>query len=235
MRVTVVGMVYKSLSYLDFMLEQIWDYCLDSEHDVDYLIIANDATTEVLDALEGYKHVVYNDPKPDDYYLNRVYRAWNFGAEKAPGDVIVFVNSDMAFSEDWLDNLLKHLRPDTIPVSRLVESGKLRSGRYGMEKSFGKTPEKFRRWGFDPFVKKMSRNETKKGGLYMPCAFHKEEFLAAGGYPEGNIYEEGIGQHGGRFVKSGDDYFFHDVMKDKKHLTVFDSIVYHIQEGELDA
>ena len=37
--------------------------------------------------------------------------------------------------------------------------------------------------------------------------------------------------------KAGDDYFFHNVLEAKhnmKHITVFNSLVYHIQEGEKD-
>lgn len=56
-------------------------------------------------------------------------------------------------------------------------------------------------------------------------------------YPEGNIYDDGIGTLG-RFVKSGDAYYFDDILRVKynmKHITVFDSLVYHIQEGEKDS
>ena len=56
-------------------------------------------------------------------------------------------------------------------------------------------------------------------------------------YPNGNIYHDGVGTLG-RFVKSGDAYYFDDVLTLKynmKHMTVFDSLVYHIQEGEKDS
>ena len=74
----------------------------------------------------------------------------------------------------------------------------------------------------------------------MPCILQKERFLDSGKYPEGNIYHNGIGtfNSGGQFTKSGDAYYFYDVLTDKynmKHVTVFDSLVYHIQEGEKDA
>ena len=80
-------------------------------------------------------------------------------------------------------------------------------------------------------------NKIREGGLYMPCVFNKELFTKSGMYPEGNIYADGAGTLNGPVIKSGDDYYFKDVLESKfnmKHVTVFDSLVYHIQEGEKD-
>ena len=76
----------------------------------------------------------------------------------------------------------------------------------------------------------------------MPCLFEKQTVIDAGLYPEGNIFLENnklvSGYPNDRPVwKAGDDYFFHNVLEAKhnmKHITVFDSLVYHIQEGEKD-
>jgi hypothetical protein len=74
------------------------------------------------------------------------------------------------------------------------------------------------------------------GGLFMPCVFEKEKFIESGMYPEGNIYDNGVGNLG-RFIASGDAYYFHHLMNKygMRHITVFDSMVYHIQEGEKDS
>lgn len=232
--ITVVGMIYKSTKYLDFMMEGIRDTCAD------YLIVANDPVPAVVEKLklDGIKHVIYNDSQPDDYYLNRVYRAWNFGGRMAKGDVIVFVNSDMAFGPDWLDNLLFRLDENTIPCSRLVESGKLFSGQpHTISRNYGTTVEDFDKPGFLTFATEVSSDVVALGGTYMPCAFYKDDFIRSGGYPEGNIYTGGVGKHTTKFVRSGDKHFFceNSVMKMKRHVTVFSSVVYHIQEGEMDA
>jgi len=54
-------------------------------------------------------------------------------------------------------------------------------------------------------------------------------------YPEGNIYTDGVGTLNG-FVQSGDDWYFRKLESTygMRHVTVFDSLVYHIQEGEKD-
>ena len=78
-------------------------------------------------------------------------------------------------------------------------------------------------------------------GLYMPCVFETKRFIESNMYPHGNVFrsdDNGLeaGHPNDRPVyKSGDDYYFNNVLKYKfnmKHITVFDSLVYHIQEGE---
>lgn len=237
MKTTIIGMIYKSIPYLDFMMYGITKYGITA--DVNYLIVANDASEPVLSYLQqnNIKHITYHDPVPTDYYLNRVYRAWNFGGRSANSDVVVFVNSDQAYSPGWLSNLLKCLNKETIPCSRLVETGKMPSGQHALKGEFGRSPNEFAEKDWLKFVAANSSNFTAPGGLYMPVAFYKDDFILSGGYPEGNIYMNGIGKHTSPFKMSGDDYFFHTntIMSKKQHITVFNSIVYHIIEGEKDA
>lgn len=238
-KVVIVGMIYKSISYLNFMINNIKEYCLNSQkYDVDYLIIANDASKKVIDKLieDNIKFKEYNDKNPNDYYLNRVYRAWNFGGYVANGDIIVFINSDMAFSKLWLENLLSKLDENTIPTSRLVESGKMPSGANAISMNFGRNVSSFNKNNFLRYASIISENKILDNGLFMPCAFYKKDFIKSGGYPEGNIYNGGIGKHNTGFIMAGDVFFFYnnEIMKHKKHITVCNSIVYHIQTGEMD-
>lgn len=227
--VTVIGMIYRSLDYLSLMVDNM------RRCNAELLIVCNDALPKVLDAARATEIPVldYRDHKPDDYYLNRVYRAWNAGAAAAQTDVIVYLNSDMWFADGALENLLKHLTPDTIPCSRLVESGKMPSGQHALVKDFG-TAKTFQREKFERYAKSVSEDRVEDGGLYMPCCFNRQEFLNAGGYPAGNVYRGGVGAHGTKFIRSGDDHFFHHTMKHKKHITVMSSVVYHEQCGEID-
>src|SRR6187399_234640 len=84
MNICVVGMIYKSAPWLHSMVRSLRGTTLISP-DIDYFIVANDPTPKVLQELctHDIPHVLYNDPIPDDYYLNRVYRAWNFGGRVA--------------------------------------------------------------------------------------------------------------------------------------------------------
>lgn len=239
--VEVIGLIYKSTDYLEFLAAQLKSrFCKVDGWDVGVRIIANDATQEVLSALEkiNIPYTIYNDPKPDDYYLNRVYRCHNFGAKTSQYDNICFVNSDILLSEKWLDNLLFFHDGINIPVSRLVESGKMPSGAHAISNFFGTHPRNIMYKEWEQYAKEIKQFKPTLGGLYGPVVFNKQRFIDAGMYPEGNIYEDGVaGSPNGQVVKSADDFFFHDILEPHygmRHITAFDSVVYHIQEGEKD-
>ena len=237
--IEVISLIFKSTDYLELIYNEMKsNKSIVDGWDVSFRIVANDATEEVLDKLKklNIPYTIYNDHNPDDYYLNRVYRCWNYAGETSKFDNICFVNSDMVFSEGWLKNLLKHHNGVNIPTSRLVESGKMVSGKHGVSYNCGRNPKEIEHAKWDNISKEISENITHDGGLFMPCVFDKKRFIESGMYPEGNIYHNGVGTLG-RFSKSGDAWYFYDVLSKKygmKHITPFDSVVYHIQEGEKD-
>ena len=238
-RIEIVALVFKSVDYLDLIHKELTsDKCKIDGWEVGVRIVANDATEPVLNRLKelGIPYTIYNDPKPNDYYLNRVYRCWNHGGKTSEYENICFVNSDMVFSDNWLTNLLKHHDGVNIPTSRLVESGKMPSGKHGISHNCGRHPRQISYPTWDSAVRHYSVNEVHEGGLYMPCIFEKERFISNGMYPEGNIYADGVGTTNGFVVLSGDVWYFKKLENEykMKHITVFDSLVYHIQEGEKD-
>jgi hypothetical protein len=238
--IEIIALIFKSLDYLDLIYNELKsDNCKLEDWDVSLRIVANDATEEVIEKLKTLKipYSIYNDKNPSDYYLNRVYRCWNYAGKTSKADNICFVNSDMVFSKNWLSNLLKHHDGINIPCSRLVESGKLLSGKHAISFDCGKSPKEINFNTWDELVNSISSEQIKESGLFMPCVFEKKRFIESGMYPEGNIYHDGVGTLG-IFVKSGDAYYFDDILMSKygmKHVTIFDSLVYHIQEGEKDS
>lgn len=243
--VEVIAMVYKSTKFTDFIINQLKEYCTSDVIDCSFTVICNDATDKVINRVKehGINYKIYTDKKPNDFYLNRVYRAWNYGGFTSKKENIIFVNSDMAFSKGWIDNLFKHHDGTNIPCSRLVESGKLEVGAgipnrgWARPYNLGTHPDNFKQNIWNECAKISKINNKGDKGLYMPCLFNTKTFKKTGGYPEGNIYNSGIGIVESGFVKSGDDYYFHDILENKygmKHITVFDSLVYHMQEGEKD-
>jgi hypothetical protein len=242
--IELIALIYKSVDYLKMIhKELISEKNSTPGWNVNYRIIANDANIEVLNYLEknDINFSIYNDPKPDDFYLNRVYRCWNYGALSSKFDNICFINSDMVFSRGWLENLLKYHNGKSIPCSRLVESGKMRSGLHGVSQYFGNHPSNIQYESWERWVLENKQSRAFDGGLYMPCVFEKRKFIEAGGYPEGNVFKNGerieIGYPNDRPVyMSGDTFFFKKMEKHfgLKHLTIYDSLVYHIQEGEKD-
>ena len=237
-KVEVIAMVYKSVDYTKMIHEQLKNLKSNVEFDFSYRIIANDANKNVLKYLKDSEasYCIYNDKNPQDFYLNRVYRAWNYGGFSSKAELICFVNSDMFFSKNWLVNLLKYDVERYIPCSRLVESGKMLSGKYGVSMNFGRHPRDINTSRFYEFSELISEDKKEYGGLFMPCVFKQSIFEQSGGFPEGNVFLESgqlvFGCPNDRpLYKSGDKYYFDKLNENYnlKHITVFDSIVYPVE------
>ena len=219
--VTLVTLVYRSLKWLDWVMKGVDS----SKNQVRYrwLVVANDATEEVRN--DPRISVDFHNDDPVEFYINRVYRAWNEGVLNATTQHIVMLNNDMYASDYWLDQLVAVRRNNakTVPTSLLVESGRLQSAMPEHVHDFGKAPDEFKEFDFLKYAESVRRNgQTEPGRLYMPILVNRQEFFDVGGYPEGNP----PGTTGDkdlirRYTEAG-----------FKHMTALGSIVYHCQEGE---
>ena len=249
--VEVVSLIYKSVEYLDFIYSQLREYGKADGWDVGIRIIANDATDAVLDKL--YKldvpFSVYNNPDPSGFYVNRTLRAFNYAVQSSHYNNVCIVNSDMAFSEGWLDNLLKHHNGVNIPTSRLVEPNwPEMCDRSRVKRDFGNHPDNLDLDNFQPYANRLAQDAVRRGGATLPAVFERARYLEAGGYPEGGVFEGGLVADDSTklvyqyapdspvvFYKPSDVFFHQNVLEQKygmKTLTVCDSIVYHIGQGE---
>lgn len=220
--ITVATLVYRNINWIKFLKESLDT----SKTNINYkfLVLANDATEEInIHPLVNY---VFKNQNPNEYYINRVYRAWNKCVEICDTDLICLINSDMYVSDYWLDELyaFKTLIPQSIPCGTLVESGRIPSAMPEYVKNFGLSPNTFDRSSWIQHSNSIRRRGGYEAGkLYSPVLFSKKEFLDIGGYPEGNI--NGI---------PGDQILFNKYKeKGYNHITCLGSIVYHTQEGEM--
>lgn len=256
--ISIFSLIYKSTKYIDYLYSSLRRFTpmLDNG-EAEFFFVANDATDKVKNHLKEREvpHVIWdNDYVPlgamqakgfaHPEYMRRVYRGYNFGVDNCKGDIVVPVNSDHLFAPNWLENLIKHLDRETIPSSLLVEPGHSRHGVFpeADHRNFGKSPEGFDEKGFLAYVDKISEDDTRPGGAYMPSAFYKDMLIEAGRYPEGNLavpphtQYESFAQPGRPYgIAYADKVLFFELAKlGLKHVTVLDSIVYHIKEGEKD-
>ncbi len=231
--ISICSLIYRSTRYASAVWNSAHGFTPEL-HDgrARFFFVANDPTPEVMGYLKGgnFPHVVQVNPRLNDTelknlgfdppeYMRRVYQGWN-RAVKESEDSFVLVNSDMMFSENWLSNLTKHLKPKTIVSSRLVER---RHPKYGLfpsalECDCGDHPNRFKQRKFLEFAADRSQPTISGGGAFMPCAMMKP----VEPYPEGNP--------SGTF---GDAFAFRKMLQDGwTHITANDSIVYHFKEGE---
>jgi len=144
----------------------------------------------------------------------------------------------MAFTENWLKNLSCAYNGKNCVTSRLIESGKLPSGKYGISKNLGRDIRFFDETSFQKYALQIQEKKVKEGGLFMPLFINRTNFFSVGGYPEGNvvpdsnIWEPTIAKQG-EFCISGDQVLMEKLKKKGiHHQTAFNSVIYHFQEGE---
>jgi hypothetical protein len=234
-----ITLIYRSRKYLDFIVDQMRRYCTDFDDvTVRFRVVANNATPEVLEHLEtNYPDILWSkyESDPNSHYLNRVYLGYNYGAMVADSDYVCFLNSDFGLSPDWLKNLYKHISPQSVVSSRLIETGRLAPGPNALVKNFGEHPDNYREEDFLKEAVEISEaGGLARGGLYMPLLIERNLFIKSGGYPPGNININGVGT-GGKMYMEGDVWYIRSLLRNKykiTHYTSFDSIVYHFQEGE---
>jgi hypothetical protein len=246
MKISIASLIYKSTVFADAVYNSIYEHTpILHTDDAEFFFVANDATDKVLNHLKekNYKHYIHtNESKTDaelfamgigwPNYLHGVYCAWNKAIELSQGEIIVLVNSDMMFSDNWLENLLKHLDRTKFVCSHLVERihPRYRSAFPGcIIKDFGSDLASFDKAGFEKFAKINSLlDQTKEGGAYMPCAIYKDVMLK---YPEGNL----AGNTFEEVIDYGDVYTGKKLKEiGVSHITALDSLVYHFKEGEMD-
>lgn len=239
-KVTITCLIYKSTRWLQFVYDQVLKYT--DMTDKEFYFVANDACPSVLKYLvdNNIPHYIHNNTpeQRQEWYINNVYRAWNTASKHARGEYVVFINSDMAFSPRWLDNLMNKIDDNKIINSRLVERGVLRSGTYGIERNYGNIPEDYKEDEFLKYSSKISSNNLLPGGLFMPCIIKTKHLKSINYFPEGNIIPgcnifDPVYARLGNPCIPGDQVFIKKLESiGVKHYTAFDSIVYHFQEGE---
>lgn len=219
--VTLVVLVYRSLRWLDFCMAGV--EAAGARARYRWLVVANDATKEVQ--ADPRIDIDFHNNDPSEFYINRVYRAWNAGVLEAPTPLVVMLNSDMWPSAGWLDALLdiKRDNPRTVPTSLLVESGRLPSAMPERVHNFGMNPDEFDATAFSTLAATLHRERAIEAGrLFMPILVDRQEFIDIGMYPEGNP----PGTTGDkdlirRYAEAG-----------FRHVTALGSVVYHVQCGE---
>jgi hypothetical protein len=196
--------------------------------------MCNDATDEVIieaskwasELSKNYspkiRVITHDNLDQDAWWLDRVYNAWNRCLIECETEAICFVNSDMAFTDGWLDNLAKHDLNKYIPTSRLVESERMPSLPGLVSKNFGQTLASFQKDEFESFAKEISGEGAVAGvGAYMPSLFKKETLYRAGGWRKNWNNIPGDRITFGILEKMG-----------LQRIMVNDSIAYHFQRGE---
>jgi len=113
-----------------------------------------------------------------------VYGSYNYGVERATGDVVCLVNDDMVFAPDWDTVARKKLEEGIIMTGVVVEPGFVSVSELNIAYNFGMDPSHFKESEFREMAQKHRKPEVTfdTRGWYMPAMFFAKDFLALGGY-----------------------------------------------------
>ena len=245
--VTLISLIYAGVDWLEFQYSELLQ--LKNEFgpgEVEILFIANDASESVINFLKSNSIPYKSAPgrkSQSEWYINSVYRAYNYGVEEAKGEYVLLTNSDMSYAPGFLYSMMQQRSPSKYLVGKLVESGRLKPASLAIKKNLGKKLEKFNRAKFYKFANKISSDSLTPGGLFMPCLIDRKVFLNAGGFPEGNIRASSLPNYietgrsdiatQGEPLIPGDLAFIKALESSKiNHQTVDSAVAYHFQEGE---
>lgn len=247
--VTIISLIYCSPEYAIGLYKRLIEVtpALKSG-EAEFYFVANNANQKTLDAIRFHQipYMEFNPPVLSDLeheklgfakpeYIGRVYAAYNYGIKKSKTPLVVLINSDMVFSENWLENLIKLDDGESIVSCTLVERRHPKFGVFpgAIEANFGSS---FRNLDWGKW-KEFSRNYIQmeipisSGGPYMPALFHKSWFEEYSFYPEGNIriHEKPYSE----VSMYGDEYLFSTFQRfGIRHISASSSLCYHFKEGE---
>lgn len=239
MKITIGMLIYASPAYLENCLTSL-DSHPNEGIEQDYLVVANDPWLNMLEYLNSDKYkefcaklknpvrtIIHNNEPLDPYWIQNVYSAWNRVLSECINDYIVFVNSDMLFTNNWLTNLAKYPLNGfykTIPTSRLVEGGRMPSLPGLISKNFGQSLGELDVQRFEEYAKSIEEKDlfTVDVGAFMPSLFRADNLRAIGGWHKN---QNGV---------PGDQITAHLLKRNfgMRRIMCHDSIVYHWQRGE---
>ena len=246
-KVTLISLIYAGVDWLEFQYGELIKLQKElGKGEVEILFVANDASDEVLTFLKENSIPFVVAPgrsNKDEWYINSVYRGYNYGASHARGDFVLLTNSDMAYMPGFLYQMIKNKNQKTYLVGKLIESGRLTPASYAVKRNLGKRLNNFKRGKFYKIARKISVGNLTSGGLYMPLLIHRESFLMFGGYPEGNVKKEALEGYVNsgetKIAIPGEDLYSGDYAFVKRleangwdFKTVNNAVLYHFQEGE---
>ena len=150
-----------------------------------YIVLLDDASTdgtwEWIQSLVDTKLITYKNESADRVGHTVLY---DKGVELAPTVIISILHSDMIITQNYVANILKHLKPLTVVSATRIEPPLHPPGPEKIVKDFGMEPESFRHSEFEEFVQKTSfyNKDLTTEGIFAPWTMYKEDFIAIGGH-----------------------------------------------------
>lgn len=141
------------------------------------------------------------------------------GIELAKTEVVGILHADMIVGPNYVENLLKHLKPQTVVCATRIEPPLHPEGKEKIIKDFGMDFDTLDIPSFEKFCGSLQQefeNQTTKG-MFAPWVLYKKDFQAIGGhdplfapfpYEDSDIFQRWI-LAGYELIQSRDSFVYH--------------------------
>ena len=144
---------------------------------------------------------------------------YDLGIEMANNEIIGIIHADMIVTENYLENLLKHLDKGKVVCATRIEPPLHPPGNEKIIQNFGLDFDDLNIPAFEEFAKKsQSENKGKTTkGMFAPWILYKEDFQRIGGhdplfapfpYEDSDIFQRWI-MAGYELIQSRDSFVYH--------------------------
>ena len=182
-KITFVIPCRNNLKYLKQAVDSIERYYGDFHNIVILDDASNDGTWEWIQSLQGTHITKYRNGGP-----NRVGHTvlYDIGIKFAETSVVSILHSDMVVTKNYVQNMLKHLKPLSVVSATRVEPPLHPPGPEKHVRHFGLEPEEFSQQleTFEKFVEEQEwlDKDTTTSGIFAPWMLYKEDFKSIGGH-----------------------------------------------------
>ena len=144
---------------------------------------------------------------------------YDVGIDMAKNEIIGIIHADMIVSQNYLENLLKHLDKGKVVCGTRIEPPLHPPGNEKIVQNFGMDFDDLNIPAFEEFVTKAQSeysNQTSKG-MFAPWILYKEDFQSIGGhdplfapfpYEDSDIFQRWI-LAGYELIQSRDSFVYH--------------------------
>jgi hypothetical protein len=141
------------------------------------------------------------------------------GIELATNEIVGILHADMIIGPNYVENLVKHLKPGTAVCATRIEPPLHPAGKEKIIMDFGQDFDTLNVLGFELYCKELQNefaDETTKG-MFAPWILYKKDFQAIGGhdpifapfpYEDSDIFQRWI-LAGYELIQSRDAFVYH--------------------------
>jgi len=164
----------------------------------------------------------------NDSNITKVYRSekrlghvilYDKGIDLAETEIVGIFHCDMIMGPNYIENLLKHLKKETVVCGTRIEPPLHPPGKEKIIQNFGMDFDDLNIDAFEEYSVKAQVEFANQitSGMFAPWIIHKEDFVAMGGhdalfapfpYEDSDIFQRWI-LHGYKLIQSRDSFVYH--------------------------